>query len=266
MLLLSYIQALEGKSDNERLRIIQSCLDEWKIAYQLQPYGSGTNLFIKPNKSPYIGISCHFDVVPFSPGANDNASAIAIVIELIRRNIASPTQQIGLQFFFFDEEEKQLKGSKAYIKEFGIEGMMGLFNLEMVGQGDRLALWEVESDAKGLLLETLEKTGKENGVPVLRFNKIVTNYADHMSFRGAGVNESFSITCISQKDLEVSLHYYKAQELGVDNSTLQEIMAQAPLFHHYHQPTDKSDYLSEQTLQMTAQTLWQTIQALDKKA
>ena len=112
-------------------------------------------------------------------------------------------------------------------------------------------------------MQTFEKTSSENHINCQRFDRIVTNSADHISFRKAGLDDAFTITCVSEEDLQVAYHYYKAQEFDVDQATLQEILQQAPLFRHYHKTTDRSTYLSEASLQMTTSIIWQTLIQLD---
>ncbi len=264
MQLLEIIRTLEGRSDYERSEIIEQTLIRWGVPYEIHPYATGRNILLPSGRPHWIGISSHFDVVKHSPGANDNASAIAVCLDLIRRHQIKPLQRMGLGFFFFDEEEHKLKGSKAYTEQLGIHGMAGLINLEMVGQGDRLALWSLHEKSKGRILKTLETTASAHNICTRRFDRIITTYADHMSFQKAGLTDAFTVTCISEKDIEIAWHYYKAQEFDVDKETLREIISQAPLFQHYHQPTDLSIYLSEESLQMTSQIIWQTVQTLDR--
>ncbi|MDJ1470144.1 M28 family metallopeptidase [Xanthocytophaga flava] len=264
MQLLEIIKKLEGKSDHQRSEFIEQTLIRWGIPYEIHPYATGRNILLPSGRPQWIGISSHFDVVKNSPGANDNASAIAVCLDLIRRNQIKPLKSLGIGFFFFDEEERNLKGSTAYVKQLGINGMTGLINLEMVGQGDRLALWSLTEKSKGRILKTLESTANAHNIFTRRFDRIVTNQADHMSFQKAGLVDAFTVTCISEKDIEVAWHYYKAQEFDVDQTTLWEIITQAPLFKHYHQPSDLSEHLSEESLQMTSNIIWQTLLALDK--
>lgn len=96
-----------------------------------------------------------------------------------------------------------------------------------------------------------------------RFDRIVTNTADHISFRQGGLIDDFTITCISEADQTIATHYYKAMEFDVDRQTLYEILQQAPLFRHYHQPTDLSVCMSEKSIQMALNTVWNTLLLLD---
>jgi len=262
--MLEIIKELEGKSHTRRRETICQLLEAWEVPFQMQTYRTGVNLFVKSSTPHYIGISSHYDVVPGSLGANDNASAIAVTLELVRRLQQYNVRHLGLQFFFFDEEECGLKGSQAYVSAFGYRGMKGLYNFEMVGRGDQLALWPLKTESKGSLLSTLEKQCRLLSLPSHRFDQLLSLTSDHASFRQAGLKDAFSITCISDQDLEVAGHYYKALEFEVDQPTLHEILIQAPLFEHYHQPSDRSEYLQESALQVVADTVWRTYLALDQ--
>lgn len=76
----------------------------------------------------------HFDGHHITPGADDNASGVAGVIEAAR--ILSQYQfKNTLRFIGFDLEEVGLKGSHKYITD-GIDsrdGIFGVLNLEMIG-------------------------------------------------------------------------------------------------------------------------------------
>jgi Zn-dependent M28 family amino/carboxypeptidase len=282
MNLLKIVQDLENKIDEERFDFIISFLEENEINYQIHKYKTGKNIIIKTNNEetdkPFIGISSHFDVVPKSGGANDNATSVAVCLDVLMRikeeSKQNPSFLENLAFditvFIFDEEEKNLLGSRAYIMEFGRQEirkgkLIGLINLEMLGQGDKIALWNLEEDTKdnveaGQLLQTVEKTAKDKGIFTQRFDKVVTNSADHVSFRHAKLADAFTITCISQKDIDISYHFYKAQEAGASFQTLQEIINQAPIFKHYHKPSDLSTFLNEESMQRVSDLIWQTLQ------
>lgn len=82
-----------------------------------------------------IVIGAHYDTVPGSPGANDNASGIAMMLELARL-LDSPR----LRFVAFDNEEHvgqpaTQQGSYCYAMECGQRGekITGMWSLETVG-------------------------------------------------------------------------------------------------------------------------------------
>jgi Zn-dependent M28 family amino/carboxypeptidase len=259
---IDLIQQLDGRTNRERLNIIIEKLRDLNVAFRLESYETGTNLIVDLGAGRRrIGIGSHFDRVQDSSGANDNGSAIAVCFDIIEKFKSLNDERIGLRLFFFDEEETGLKGSKAYVRTHGVEDLAGVINMELVGLGDKLAVWPVTPVAEGALLRTFESEAHRMGVSVLRFDQIVTNTADHVSFRNAGLLDTFTVTCISDLDVEVAKQYFKALASGSDRQLLFEILSKAPIFQHYHQPTDTYDRLSEDALTMTSAVIWDTVLA-----
>lgn len=96
--------------------IIQQ-LDEagWKL--QQQEFEGGVNLYAdRPGTDPDAGIillAAHYDTVAFSPGADDNATGVATVLEIARALGQRETVR-SLRVAFFDQEERGLWGSLAF--------------------------------------------------------------------------------------------------------------------------------------------------------
>ena len=86
MHLLPIIAQLEILEAYERYTFISQLLTDWGVAYVEQPYKTGRNLFVQPTgKKPLLGICSHYDVVLGSPGANDNASAVAVYLAILQQ-------------------------------------------------------------------------------------------------------------------------------------------------------------------------------------
>lgn len=259
------IKQLDDKLNYERLEIIVQQLNSLSVDYHLHQYISGTNLFVDLGEGKKrIGVSSHFDRVQDSAGANDNGSAVAVCLDLIKTFKERANNDIAIRVFFFDEEETGLKGSSAYVKEFGTDDLIGLMNLELVGLGDKFAIWPVSEDADLRLLVSFESASRQRKIVTRRFDRIIKNSADHVPFQKAGLKDAFTVTCISDKDIETAQHYYRALEFEVDKQTLSEILSDAPIFEHYHKITDTYDRLSEASLSMTSATIWDTIVAVHK--
>ena len=257
---IDLIKQLDNKPNHTRLEIIMNYLKEAGIDYRKQEYATGVNLVVDlGDTDKRVGVSSHFDRVQATPGANDNSSAMAVCMDIIEKFQERKNNGIGLRIFFFDEEETGLKGSTAYIKRYGVEDLLGLINLELVGIGDKLAIWPVDQSASGTLLETFERSSKEQNIATRRFDKIITNTADHLSFRQAGLADSFTITCISDKDIEAAGLYYSALAQGVHTEALLQILSQAPIFINYHQPEDTYDKIEEKAIIMTSSVVWDTV-------
>ncbi len=262
--MIQIIQELEVLSDHGRFRRIREYLNEWEVDHQIQRYESGNNIWVPAKKRPFVGISSHFDTVPLSPGANDNASAVAVCLSLLQRHLIHPFANMDLQFFFFDEEEKGLLGSQAFVEKESLYGMIGLINMELVGSGNQFALWPLEAHSESRLLTAVEQAGRRLHVPTHRIGSLIMHQADHDSFRKQKMGDNaFTISSISDADLAVAAHYFKAQEFEVSEQTLMEILQQAPIFEHYHQPSDLSIQLDESSLQRCTDLIWTALQQLD---
>lgn len=81
-----------------------------------------------------LEIGAHYDTVPGSPGADDNTSGTAALLE-IARVLAARELKRTVRFCFFAMEEDGLVGSRHHvqrIRELG-EKVEGIFVLEMIG-------------------------------------------------------------------------------------------------------------------------------------
>lgn len=84
-----------------------------------------------------ILIGAHFDAVPQSPGADDNATGIAVLLELARWFATHPCR-FPLRLVAFDLEEYGLIGSRAYAAELRKQNqpLRLMLSLEMLGYCD----------------------------------------------------------------------------------------------------------------------------------
>lgn len=107
----------------------------WKP--QLEKFEDGVNVFAQrrgtDKNAGSILVAAHYDTVYISPGADDNASGVAVVLEVARLLGSRPTPRT-LQIAFFDKEEAGLLGSKAFVKnKKHLENLQGVIVMDMVG-------------------------------------------------------------------------------------------------------------------------------------
>ena len=97
----------------------------------------GSKRGLTEEKATYY-VTGHFDTVDDSPGADDNGSAIAALLEVI--TILAPYNfKKTIKFAAFDLEESGLVGSFHYVNTHGLpiqENVAGVFNFEMIGYYD----------------------------------------------------------------------------------------------------------------------------------
>ncbi|MBD2776991.1 M20/M25/M40 family metallo-hydrolase [Iningainema tapete] len=104
---------------------------------KLEKFSDGVNIFAErkgtDQKAGAILIGAHYDTVYISPGADDNASGVAVMLEMARLLGSRPTPRT-LQLAFFDKEEAGLLGSKAFVKDSThLENLQGVIVMDMVG-------------------------------------------------------------------------------------------------------------------------------------
>ncbi|MFN6572641.1 M28 family metallopeptidase [Dendronalium sp. ChiSLP03b] len=91
---------------------------------------------------PKIILGGHYDSVPGSPGANDNASGTAVVLA-VARNLHNTNLARQAWFVAFDGEEDGLHGSRTFVNtaapEF-LSGLKGMLNFDMVGVNNQLRI------------------------------------------------------------------------------------------------------------------------------
>lgn len=86
---------------------------------------------------PVFIVGAHFDAVEGSPGADDNASGVAVLLECARA-LAREDLPYSLRFVAFNLEEFNMVGSSHYVRKIRKkkERVMGMISLEMVGYTD----------------------------------------------------------------------------------------------------------------------------------
>ena len=107
------------------------------------PYGGGKfrNIIARsgPKKDgPVIILGAHFDSVPGSPGADDNASGVAVLLEAARLLCQIERLRSQILFCAFNLEELNMIGSAALAKKLKAAGakVEAMISLEMVGYTD----------------------------------------------------------------------------------------------------------------------------------
>lgn len=105
----------------------------WTVESQV--FDGGINLIAQRDgtdaNAPTLILGAHYDTVANSPGADDNASAVAAVLEAAHL-LKAPTPR-GLRLVLFDLEERGLQGSFAYVSPQTVENLGGVIILEMIG-------------------------------------------------------------------------------------------------------------------------------------
>lgn len=138
-----------GTSGNDtEAKYIKSQFESDGLATSLQPFSFGTthtnNIIgrMEGTSAETYMVTAHMDstaqthsgVVDPAPGADDNATGTAIVMET--GHVLSQLKgklKYSIEFVAFSGEEQGLYGSYAYVKNLGSKKIKGVINLDMIG-------------------------------------------------------------------------------------------------------------------------------------
>jgi aminopeptidase YwaD len=130
----------------------------------------------------------HFDSVPAGPGANDNASGSATVVEMARVAAADGDFD-DVCFVLFGSEEIGLLGSAHYVESLTAaqsDNLEGMLNFDMVGRGTQ---WLLTGSAA--LTDVAAAEADERGLEYTIESPSSAGGSDHASFINAGIPAVF---------------------------------------------------------------------------
>lgn len=144
-----------------------------------------------PEKKQRILIGAHYDSMPSSDGADDNASGVAALL-IIAKQIKSLTLDYGVDFVLFGSEEVGLKGSEAYFEKHKPQLDL-MINMDSLIAGDTLYVYG-ESEKSNVLKKALSMASskklhfqtqneKASGLPY----GMTLDASDHAVFKNAGI-------------------------------------------------------------------------------
>ncbi len=139
---------------------------------------------------PYAILGAHLDTIAVSPGAEDNASGVAVLMELARVLRADSALPIVLVLFGGEEPrgpgDLHHFGSQYYVASMTAQErrhLVAMVSLDRVGVGRTVPLYAIDGGPTDLR-DQLERAGEQAGVPTV----VGTNTgSDHESFADAGL-------------------------------------------------------------------------------
>lgn len=133
-------------------------------------------------------LTAHYDRVARGQGAIDNASGVAVVLELSRRLAAKPLLFHSAQAVFFDLEEQGLLGSKAFVGSQPLPDWT--VNFDVFGYGD--TLWMTGPTNDRSLQNAMDSAARRAAHGFVWSSEYPPS--DHRSFRDNGLKvASFSL-------------------------------------------------------------------------
>lgn len=105
----------------------------WNVIASMKPWTNGNKEDVN-DSDDIVHVTAHYDSVLNAPGANDNASGVASILE-IAKSMKNMDIDKEVRFIACGSEEVGLKGSNAYVNNLTDEEKersVGNFNLDMV--------------------------------------------------------------------------------------------------------------------------------------
>jgi aminopeptidase YwaD len=138
-----------------------------------------------------VVVGAHLDSVPAGPGANDNGSGSAVVLELAHElALRAPAERpLTLRFVLFGAEEIGLYGSRYFVQNLSDSerhAILGDINLDMVGVGDS---WRFGGSDD--LVQRAIGAANDLGQRGLLLRGPLSGASDHASFLDAGIPAVF---------------------------------------------------------------------------
>jgi Zn-dependent M28 family amino/carboxypeptidase len=197
----------------------------------------------KDEDAPYIVVSAHYDHLGVRngaayPGADDNASGVAVLLEVAADCLARPFRH-HLVVVAFDAEEAGLRGAQAFVDAPPVprDRLVLNVNLDMVARGDRGELYISGTSHRPALRPILEPVAARAPITVLFGHDSPsagkddwTEQSDHAAFHRA----------------KIPFVYF-----GVEDHP------------DYHKPTDTSEKIDPAFFAGAAATILDALRALD---
>jgi len=135
-----------------------------------------------------VVLGAHYDSVAEGPGANDNASGVATVLELAR-TLPAAELPATVRIVLFGAEEIGLVGSRSYVDSLSPqerERIVAMLNFDMVGVGEQPMVGGSDE-----LVRLVQQAAGEQGIQVGELGGSLDGRSDHAPFLEAGVATLF---------------------------------------------------------------------------
>jgi hypothetical protein len=260
---LALTRLLEGRSNPERQAAVAGWLSARGVPFTRERFetfeGSGENFCVDVGRGDRaLVLIAHHDAVPGSPGANDNAASVAILLTLLARWAArEPRGRVRLLFPAC--EELGYLGSRVWVRAHGVRDVRGVLSLELPGVGDSLAVWDAEADTPFLaaVRGAFEGAGLRADESYHVVGRIPVFGSDHRAFAAAGV-AAYGLSTVPAVEVE-ALRQFIFRPL---RSVLRAGGRRPPPFDTYHTARDAGSTLDAAALDRVVTALEAVVAAL----
>jgi len=172
-----------------------------------------------------ILLMAHYDTVSTSPGAVDNASGVAVLLETMRALKSGAPLNHDVIALFTDGEEAALLGAQAFVEEHPwMADVKVALNMGLLYRGPAV-IWSTNA-GNGWLIAEWAKSVRGSASASLLFSAFMVGDTDLTPFLNAGVTGAHFLTASSFP------YYHTAQDRpeNMDPASIQHIGSQISLF------------------------------------
>lgn len=207
-------------------------MERWELSPEAAGYRVRNLVGHLPGRDPTaapVVLMAHYDSVPGSPGAADDATGVAAILESVRAIQARGPTERPLIVLITDAEELGLDGARVFFGDYPERARIGfVVNLEARGGGGRAMMFETgpgNAGSVGLLAEAAPHidggvTSNSLAVAVYRLMQNDTDFSVPRARGMAGLNFAF----IGRAD---QYHRPSSTPEALDKGSLQHIGSQA---------------------------------------
>lgn len=249
---LDILKSLCGRSNEERFDICSQLLQTLSKNVQIVDFGDGKNLICTFSDNPtYKKIfGAHFDIVPGSPGANDNGAAVAELVSLAAELYGANYSSDDLAIVLFDNEEvmfnhPEKSGSREFADFLAAKGVKPdlILVLDVCGSGN-IAGISSTAPAPALLKQSLREDLDRMYIPSV---EIWTPHSDSTMFGRAGL-DALLLSTLSDESLKELLTTPDTTHWNQQNKYPKEWMK-------LHSPGDDFNSIDPETVEMMIKIL-----------
>jgi Zn-dependent M28 family amino/carboxypeptidase len=252
---LALSRLVEARPNDEREAAVAAYLQARGIPFARHRFatfeGRGENFSVDlGHGARVLLLIAHHDAVPGSPGANDNAAAVGILLHLIGR-LAVPAG-LTVRLLFTAAEERGYLGARAYAAREPLPELVGVLSLELCGIGDSLALWDTVGETPFLtrVAVALEATGRRRDEDYHVVGRIPVFGSDHRAFAPRGV-PAYGLTVVPTSEADALRQFI----FSPWRSSLRQLVRRPRPFDTYHTSRDSLATLEPAALAAVARAL-----------
>jgi Zn-dependent M28 family amino/carboxypeptidase len=249
---------LAGRPNEDRQAAVAWYLQRRGVPFARRPFrsreGAGENFAVEVGEGDRVLVLvAHHDAVPGSPGANDNAAAVAVLLVLLDRLARRSPRGLRVRLLFTAAEERGYLGARAYVRQERLDEVLGVLSLELCGIGDALAIWDAPAAPPPFLralTAAFEAAGlnRDEGYHVV--GRVPVFGSDHRAFAAVGV-PAYGLTVVPRREAEALRRFV----FSPVRSALRAVVRRPPPFDTYHTARDAVSTLEPAALEQVGRAL-----------